>query len=456
MRENRSNRGVWGSKIGFTLAAAGSAIGLGNIWLFPTVAGQNGGAAFVLIYGGCVLLIGVPVMIAELSLGRRAQSDPVGTFKSLAPKTWWKAVGALGVFTGFMILSAYTVVAGWTLKYILITVSGQFAEANPESIGRIFTEFVGDGFAVLLYHFVFMALTVWIVIGGIEKGIEKATKILMPLLFGLLLLLVLRSVTLQGALEGVTFYLYPDFSKVTFGVIMAALGQAFFSLSLGMGAMITYGSYLSRNDNLVSSALYVSLFDTLIAFLAGFAIFPALFSVSGLSPTEGASLIFLVLPNIFNAIPLGQLFGAAFFFLLAIAALTSTISLLEVVVAYFIDQLGWQRKRAALLVGSSAFLLGIPSALSSGSVSFLSQLWKSGQETLSLMDLVFLYFGKISLAVGALLICLFVGWKWGIRSALKEIRSGYPSFALAPLWTFLVRYACPVAIAIILASYFRS
>ncbi|MEE2839502.1 MAG: sodium-dependent transporter [Acidobacteriota bacterium] len=439
-------RGTWGSKIGFVLAASGSAIGLGNIWRFPTMTGQNGGAAFVLIYLGCVILLGVPVMIAELALGRRSLSDPVGAFKSLAPKTWWKAVGALGVLTGFMILSAYTVVAGWTLRYIFVTLSGQFSGSDQATIEGLLENFIADGYSVIFYQFLFMAATIWIVRGGIQGGIEKATKILMPLMIALLLLLVVRSVTLPGAQAGLSFYLTPDFSKVDFTVIRSALGHAFFTLSLGMGAMITYGSYLAKNDNLVSSALYVCLADTLIAFLAGFAIFPALFSVPGLSPEEGAGLIFLVLPNIFNAIPLGQLFGTAFFFLLTIAALTSTISLLEVVVAYFIDQLGWRRKTAALLVGSTSFLVGIPSALSNGSVSFLS----------GFMDGVFRYFGEISLAVGALFICLFVGWKWGIQNAVEAIRAGNPSFQQAPMWTFLVRYVCPIAIAIILVTSFTA
>jgi NSS family neurotransmitter:Na+ symporter len=404
--------------------------------------GQNGGAAFVLIYLGCVLIIGVPVMLVELSIGRKAASDPVGAFKALAPDTWWRAVGALGVLTGFMILSAYCVVAGWTVKYIQVTLTGQFSGVDPAAINNIFSDFVSNGPSTIFYHLLFMVITTWIVSGGIQGGIEKATKILMPLLIGLLILLVVRSVTLPGAQEGLSFYLNPDFSKVTFAVVRTALGHAFFTLSLGMGAMITYGSYISRRDNLVSSALYVSLADTGIAFLAGFAIFPALFSVSGLSPAEGAGLIFLVLPNIFSAIPLGQLFGTTFFFLLAIAALTSTISLLEVVVAYFVDQRGWPRKRAALVVGSCAFVMGVPSALSNGAVSFLS----------GFMDLAFLSFGEIALAVGALFICLFAGWKWGIPNALEEIRTGYPSLRLAGLWSFLVRYACPAAIAFILVS----
>ena len=440
MNDNSVHRDTWGSKVGFILAAAGSAIGLGNMYLFPMNTGEQGGAAFVLIYLICVLLLGVPVMIAELSIGRRAQSDPVGAFKILAPKTWWKALGALGVLTGFVILSAYTVVAGWTLKYAWITGTGQFSGVDSAGIEQTFKSFISDGPSVILFHLLFATITVWIVTGGIEKGIEKATKILMPLLLGLLILLVIRSITLPGAGEGISFYLKPDFSKVTVRTIMIALGQAFFSLSLGMGAMITYGSYLSRKTNLVSSALYVSLVDTSIAFLAGFAIFPALFSVSELSPEAGTGLLFLVLPGIFNAIPLGQFFGAIFFFLLAIAALTSTISLLEVVVSYFIDQLHWKRGPSALVVGSCAFLVGIPSALSNGSVDFFS----------GFMDVLFDYFFPISLASGALLICIFAGWKWGTRSVVEEIRSGCPSFKLAPVWTVLVRYVCPVAIAFII------
>jgi len=349
-------------------------------------------------------------------------------------------------------------VAGWTIRYIVVTISGRFLEADQSTISETFTNFVANGPSVIFYHLIFISLTTWIVMGGIQGGIERATKILMPVLLALLVLLMIRSVTLPGAREGLSFYLNPDFSKVDFGVCMAALGQAFFSLSLGMGAMITYGSYLSRSDNLISSAVYVSLSDTLIAFLAGFAIFPALFSVADLSPEAGAGLIFLVLPNIFQAIPLGQIFGAAFFFLLAIAALTSTVSLMEVVVAYFIDQRGWTRRSACLLIGSCSFFMGVPSALSNGSVEFLSRLWTSGNVSWAFMDLVFLYFGEISLAVGALCICLFAGWKWGIQKASSEIREGYTfsSIDVVPAWSFLVRWVCPAGVAFILITFLRS
>ncbi len=442
MQVDTSHRGTWGSKIAFILAAAGSAIGLGNIWGFPTQVGLNGGAGFVLVYLACVLLVGVPVMIAELTLGRRSRSDPVGAFKTLAPGTSWKAVGALGVVTGLVILSYYSVIAGWTLKYIGFTLGGGFIGADGREIADGFTSFTSGGLEPLFYHFCFMALTVWVVTGGVEGGIEKVTRVLMPFLFFLLALLVVRSVTLPGAMAGIEFYLKPDFGRIDFQVILAALGQAFFSLSLGMGAMITYGSYLSRKEDLVSCALYVTLADLLIAFLAGFAIFPALFAVAGLSPDQGPGLIFLVLPNIFNQIPFGQAFGTVFYLLLSIAALTSAISLLEVVVAYFIDQRKWARKRAALMVGAAAFLLGVPSALGEGYSPFLAGF-------LARADFLF---GKLALIVGGLLICIFVGWRWGIAEASKEIRLGSRRFALGAAWSLLVRFLCPIAILVILVD----
>jgi len=440
-----ANRGTWGSKLAFVMAAAGSAIGLGNIWGFPTQVGMYGGAGFVVVYLICVLLVGVPVMVAELTIGRKTKSDPVGAFKALVPGSLWKLVGVLGVVTGLMILSYYSVIAGWTLKYIWLTLEGGLQGADTQQIASTFSGFLGS-LAPIGYHLLFMILTVWVVTGGVEGGIEKVTKVLMPFLFLILILLVLRSVTLPGAMEGIRFYLHPDFSKINFQVVLAAMGQAFFSLSLGMGAMITYGSYLSKKEDLASSALYVSLSDLLIAFLAGFAIFPALFSVQGLRPDEGPGLIFLVLPNIFNAIPFGQAFGTAFYLLLATAALTSSISMLEVVVAYFIDQQGWPRKKAAIVIGGLAFIIGIPSALGEGYSSMLGGF-------LTNMDFVF---GKVALIVGGLLICIFIGWRWGIQNAVAEIRSSNPRFLLAPAWSILIRFVCPIAIAIILADRIRS
>jgi NSS family neurotransmitter:Na+ symporter len=440
-----NQRGYWGSGLGFVLAVVGSAIGLGNIWRFPTEAGQNGGGAFVLVYVIATFLIGVPVMLAELALGRKTQRNPVGAYRSLAPGSGWGLAGGLGVLTGLIILSYYSVVAGWTLKYIWVAVSGSLHGATPEAIGATFNGFIQDPVAVLICHLLFMLLTIRIVMGGIQGGIERAAKILMPVLFGLLLLLVARSLTLPGASEGLRFYLKPDFVKLDVVVILKAVSQAFFSLSLGMGAIITYGSYLSPKQDLVSSALYVSFFDFFIAFLAGLAIFPALFSVPGLSPDVGPGLIFVVLPNIFNAIPLGNFFGAAFFILLGIAALTSAISMLEVVVAFTIDEFGWTRRRAAIGAGGVIFLLGIPSALGNGAVVFFS----------GTLDFANQYFGGMALVVGALLVSLFVGWKWGIGNAVEELERGRGTFRLGTVWGFLIRFVCPLAILTILFQLLR-
>lgn len=444
-------RETWGSRMAFVLAAAGSAVGLGNIWRFPYLTGQNGGAAFVFIYLAIVFLIGLPVMMAEVGLGRRSRRNPVGAFDRVAPNSAWRSVGALGVISGFAILSYYSVLAGWTIGYTVKTVTGAFATlTDPGQTGEFFGKFVGNAWTVLALHALFMALTVIVVIGGVRRGIERWSFILMPILFFMLILLVLRSLTLEGAAKGIAFYLKPDFSKVTTDTFLAALGQAFFSLSLGMGAMITYGSYLSEREDVVVATASVSLFDTLAAFLAGLAIFPAVFAVEGVEPTTGPGLAFVVLPAIFHRIPLGSLFGTIFFSLLAVAALTSAISLLEVCVAYLTDEKGWTRKKACYLAGVVSFLLGIPAALSTGASSFLSRLPIFQMGFLDLMDTIF---GNFSLTVGALLLCLFVGWRWAPEDALAAAMDGsaYPS--LGPPWLFLIRYLCPLAIGIILLQF---
>ncbi|MFQ5847734.1 MAG: sodium-dependent transporter [Candidatus Methylomirabilales bacterium] len=441
-------REIWGSRVAFVLAAAGSAIGLGNVWRFPYLAGQNGGAAFVCIYLIIVLLIGLPVMIAEVGLGRFTRRNPVGAFARTAPDSGWRLVGVLGVITGFAILSYYSVVAGWTLRYVAKAASGTFVTlTNPGQTESLFAHMVGDGPTVLTFHALFMVLTVAVVIGGVRRGIERWSLILMPALFFMLLLLVLRSLTLDGAAKGVAFYLRPDFSKVTAATFLAALGQAFFSLSLGMGAMITYGSYLSDTEDVIAATASVSLFDTLAAFLAGLAIFPALFTVAGVEPTEGAGLAFVVLPAIFHRIPFGGLFGTVFFVLLAVAALTSAISLLEVCVAYLTDEKGWSRKRACCVAGTVSFLLGIPAALSTGSSLLLSRLPVLQMGFLDLMDTIF---GNIALTLGALFLCLFVGWRWTPAEALHGTIDGSAYPRLGHFWFFLIRYVCPLAIGAIL------
>ena len=444
-------RDTWGSKAAFILAAAGSAIGLGNIWGFPTVAGQNGGAAFLLIYLVAVAFIGAPVMLAELIVGRKTGRNPVGAFKALAPRTAWVFVGGLGVLTGLAILSFYSVIAGWTMSYIFKSAIGTF---GPEAdTAAIFAEVAGNPIRAIGWHLGFMALTIYVVLGGVRDGIERWTKVLMPVLFVLLVALAVRAVTLSGAAEGLEFYFKPDFSKVNGSVVLAAIGQAFFSLSLGMGAMITYGSYVSKRDDLVSSAAWVTAFDTSIAILAGLIIFPTLFH-AGLEPgVGGPGMVFVVLTSLLSSIPPapwgGIVFGTGFFMLLGIAALTSSVSLLEVPTSWAVDERGWSRKRAALLLGAIAFLLGIPSALANGAVPWLTTLPGVGTDFLSFL---FTLFGQYSLVIGALLISLFVGWVWGVQAAGEEVRENDGKFPLGRLWAFLIRFICPIAITAILLN----
>ena len=338
-----ANRGNWNSKTGFILAAAGWAVGLGNLWRFPYTAGNNGGGAFLICYLLSVLIIALPVLIAEISLGRFTQKNPVGAYQAIRNTWLWKGVGFLGVASGFMILSFYSVVAGWTVGYFAKSVRGQFKGIDPQQARDQFASFAADPWLQLILISLFIALTIYVVAKGVSGGIEKYSKVLMPMLLGILVLMLLRSLTLEGAGKGIAFYLNPDFSKISPRTIIAAMGQAFFSLSLGMGTMITYGSYLSKKDNIPGSAAWVAGLDTLIAIMAGFIIFPALFS-QGMNPADwGPGAMFEALPVLFDKMPLGILFGPLFFLLLSIAALTSTISILEVPVAYFIDQRGWQR-----------------------------------------------------------------------------------------------------------------
>ena len=444
-------RDTWGSKLAFILAAAGSAIGLGNIWGFPTVAGQNGGAAFLVVYLLAVALIGAPVMLAELIIGRKTQRNPVGAFKALAPGSAWVVVGGLGVLTGVVILSFYSVIAGWTLAYVLKAITGTFtADADTATI---FSHVAGDALPAIGWHLVFMVITVSVVIGGVRKGIERWTKILMPALFVILVLLVVRAVTLPNAGVGLEFYLKPDFSALSVNMVLAAVGQAFFSLSLGMGAMITYGSYISKKEDLVSSAAWVTGFDTLIAIMAGLIIFPTLFS-AGLEPgTGGPGMVFVVLTSLLGSIPPepigGVIFGTLFFTLLAIAALTSSMSLLEVASAWLIDERKFSRKRAAITIGAAAFLLGIPSALANGAVGWLTEVPGVG---LDFLTFLFTLFGQYSLVVGALLISVFIAWVWGVREAGVEVRVNDGKFPLGRTWAVLIRYLAPLAIVAILAQ----
>ncbi|MGM0409537.1 MAG: sodium-dependent transporter [Bacillota bacterium] len=430
----------WTSNLGFILAAAGSAIGLGNIWRFPYVTGTNGGAAFLLIFVGAIILTGFPVIVAEISLGRETQKNPVGAFKKIAPNTPWWLVGALGVFTGFVILSYYSVVAGWSLAYIFKAIGGFSAGSD---FAAMFNSHI-SGFATpVAWHALFMLITVLIIRAGVVNGIQKAAKTLMPVLFFILIALVIRALTLEGSVEGLSFYLKPDFSKVSSQTFTDAIAQAFFTLSLGMGAMITYGSYLSKKENVTDNAVYIISFDTLIAVLAGLAIFPAVFAL-GFSPSAGPGLVFITLPGVLAKMPLGSFFGFLFFLLLSISALTSAISLLEVVVAYFVDEFDITRKKAAQIMGFIIFLVGIPPILGYSTLSDFSFM---GLDVLDTYDWIA---NNVFLPLGGLFTAIFAGYVWEAKNMIKETNKGAGKIKIGKFYKILLKYIAPVSIFIIM------
>lgn len=447
-----ADRGSWGTRAGFILAAAGSAVGLGNIWGFPTRVGQGGGAAFVLVYLACIALICLPIMIGEIALGRRTQQSPVRAFALLRPGTSWWLAGALGVLAGAGILSFYCVIAGWTVAYVWYSLSGGLA-GDSQAAGAFFADFTANAPVSLLLALGVLAVTAAILLGGIRAGIERVTKALMPALIVLLVVLAARAVTLPGAAQGLAYYLRPTLSSLLdVSVYNAALGQAFFSLSLGMGCILTYGSYLSRQTGIAGAALWIVALDTGIALLAGFIIFPAGFSLAGFDPTSsGPELIFVVLPRLFATLPGGALFGAAFFVLLTMAALTSAISLLEVPVAHFVDSRGWSRRRAVVTVTLGVFVLAVPCALGNGAVPFLTRLPGLGIDFLSLMITAW---NDFALPIGGFLTAVFVGHVWRVDRALDELRLEGAWFPAPGVWALLIRWACPAAIGLIIGWTF--
>ncbi|MCE7791510.1 sodium-dependent transporter [Salipaludibacillus sp. CUR1] len=422
----------------------GSAVGLGNIWRFAYVTGESGGAAFLLIYILCILAIGIPILMAEFTIGRRAQSDVVGSFQEITPGKPWVVAGFLGVASAFIILSFYGVIAGWSLHYFVQYLSGGPAIGAEGGFADYFVAFHTGTFEPLLWQFIFMGMTVGIVYVGVKKGIEKANKILMPLLAILVILLAGYSLTLGGAQEALDFLFTPDWSQLANPeVYLAALGQAFFSLSLGMGALITYGSYLSKKDKLPGAAVSVAGLDTLFAILAGLMIFPAVFAF-GIEPDSGPGLVFITLPGIFDSLGAGVVFGLLFFFLLSAAAVSSGVSLLEVAVAYFMRRFSWSRQKAALIIGFIIFLIGIPSSLGMGALSGVTFF---GRDILDTMDFIA---SNVFLPLGGLLIALFVGWGWKKADALEA--SDFGDTALGNGWVIILRYFAPVAIFIIFLS----
>lgn len=444
----KKDRGNFGSKLGVILASAGSAVGLGNIWRFPYETGNHGGAAFILIYLGCILLLGLPIMIAEFLIGRHSQANTAHAYQILAPGTQWRWVGRMGVLAGFLILGYYSVVAGWTLEYIFEAVSNSFAGKTPAEFISSFQSFSSNPWRPALWLTLFLLATHFIIVKGVEKGIEKSSKIMMPTLFIIILVLVGCSVTLPGASRGIEFLLKPDFSKVDGNVFLGAMGQAFFSLSLGMGCLCTYASYFSKDTNLTRTAFSVGIIDTFVAVLAGFIIFPAAFSV-GIQPDAGPSLIFITLPNVFqqafSGIPvLAYIFSVMFYVLLALAALTSTISLHEVVTAYLHEEFNFTRGKAARLVTAGCILLGILCSLSLGVTKDFTIFG------LGMFDLFDFVTAKLMLPLGGLLISIFTGWYLDKKLVWSEItNNGTLKVPIYKLIIFILKYVAPIAISVI-------
>lgn len=438
-----ASRGGFTSRIGFIAAAAGSAVGLGNIWKFPFEVGQGGGAAFVVIYLAFAFILCFPVMVTEIAIGRKTQKNPVGAFNDLGFRKW-RIVGMLGVLAGVVILSFYNVVAGWAFGYFIEMVQGNF------EVGNNFGSFTSNVVKVGGYAIVFMLATAFIVSKGISGGIEKASKILMPTLIVMIVGLAIYSFTLPNSGKGLEFYLLPDFSKITIPVMYKALGQAFFSLSLGMGALITYGSYVSKKENIVTAAALITLADVSIAFLAGLMMFPFVFS-QGLPPTGGPGLIFATLPGIFESLGpvLGIFIGSAFFLLLSFAALTSTVSLLEVPVAYVVDEHKINRKLAVWLVAGLIFVVGLPSLLANGASSFFTNFitYIGADKATDFMTFVGHVANDTFLPLGGALIAIFAAYVWKKKNLNKEIEQGFEGFEgsfVEKFIDFSITYLAPV------------
>lgn len=446
----KSERVSFGSKLGAILAAAGSAVGLGNIWRFPYETGNHGGAAFILIYLACVFVLGMPIMIAEFTVGRRSKASTGKAFGVLAPGTQWKWIGFLGVLAGLLILGYYSVVAGWTLEYIVTSLSNGFAGKGPEDFVASFQSFSQDPIQPIVWLLAFLFLTHFVIVKGVKDGIEKYSKILMPVLFILIVVLAGCSLSLPNAGKGLEFLLKPDFSKVDAGVFLGAMGQAFFSLSLGMGCLSTYASYFGSDTRLGKTALSVGVIDTMVAILAGLIIFPAAFSV-GIQPDAGPSLIFITLPNVFQqafgGVPfLAAIFSLMFYVLLALAALTSTISLHEVVTAYLNERFNLNRSRAALLVTSFCAVTGVLSSLSLG-------VWDAKFFSLSFFDLLDFVTAKLMLPLSGFLVCLFVGWYLKRSLSYEELTNyGMQKVPYFTVYMFILRFLAPVAISLIFVN----
>ena len=447
---SNAQRGLWSSRLAFILAATGSAVGLGNIWKFPYVTGENGGGAFVLVYLLCIAIIGIPIMMAEVMIGRRGGHSPVNSIKAIAQRDGlnpaWKLVGAVGILAGFLILSFYSVIGGWAISYVGTTASGQLSGQTADAVGAIFSGLLSNPGTLLLWHTVFMALVMLVVAKGVRSGLERAVSILMPALFVLLLIVVGYAMTTGHFGQAAAFLFQPDFSKLTTSGVLVALGHAFFTLSLGMAVMMAYGSYLPKKISIAKTSITVSVIDTGVALLAGLAIFPIVFA-NGLEPGAGPGLIFQTLPLAFGQMPMGSLFGTLFFVLLIFAAWTSGISLLEPIVEWLEEQKGMSRTVSTLGAGVVCWALGIASILSLNlwadfaPLGFIPML-----EGKTIFDLLDFFTANILLPLGGLLVALMAGWVMSKPAMEKELALSPGTFNL---WFVTVRFITPIAVGVV-------
>ena len=449
--ERESIHGQWSSRLAFILAATGSAVGLGNIWKFPYIAGENGGGAFVLVYLLCIAVIGIPIMMAEVLLGRRGRQSPINTMRTLAAEEgaskYWRLLGWAGVLAGFLILSYYSVIAGWAMSYVFRTGSGLFTGLTADGVQSIFNNLISDPERLLAWHTLFMVMTMIIVARGVRSGLEKAVKLLMPILFVILFVLVGYAWNSGAFDEGVKFLFQPDFGAITANGVLIAMGHAFFTLSLGMGAIMVYGSYLPGDASIAKTSIAVSLMDTTVALLAGLAIFPIVFA-NGLEPGAGPGLIFQTLPIAFGHMQYGAFFGMLFFILLVFAAWSSSISLIEPAVAWLVENKGMTRVYASIVAGFATWAMGLLTVLSFNlwsDVKLLSMI--EVFEDYTLFDLLDYLTANIMLPLGGLLIAVFAAWKMSRASSVDELGMGDRFFYR--LWRFLVRYITPVAVIIV-------
>ncbi len=450
MSEQRTSiHGQWSSRFTFILAATGSAVGLGNIWKFPYITGENGGGAFVLVYLACIAIIGIPVMMSEILIGRRGRQSPINTMRTLAEEErisrFWGLLGWGGVLAGFLILSYYSVIAGWAMAYVFRAAGGVFTGATAEVVGDMFGGLLADPEKQLAWHTLFMVMTTVVVARGVKSGLEMAVRMLMPALFVLLVVLIGYSMNSGYFMEGVRFLFSPDFSKVTAAGVLTAMGHAFFTLSLGMGAIMVYGSYLPKDVSIAKTTVAIALLDTLVALMAGLAIFPLVFA-NGLETAAGPGLIFQTLPIAFGAMPGGAFFGALFFLLLVFAAWTSAISLIEPAAAYLVENRNMSRLKAGTAIGLVVWLLGIVTIMSFNDWAFE---FKFAGETKSsgVFDMLDILTSNIMLPLGGLAMAIFAGWMMKKSSCLDELAMG--DTVMFQLWYVLVRYLTPVAVIIV-------